>query len=320
VRSVFLAIVCLQIVTVGNRFFRQVTSEVRMARPSPTVRRRRLRSELRRLRAERGLTIEDVQERSGGDIRIPTLSRWETGERSVRPNDLRALLDIYGMTEGEERETLLTLCRQAKERGWWQSYGSAVPGWFQFYVGLESEASEIRQYASELVPGLLQTAEYYRTFLRVAPADDDIEAKIGVRMARQERLTAADDAPEYWAVLNEAVIRRTVGANGTMREQLEHLAELAALPNVTIQVLPFGAGVHPAMDGGFNILGFPAPATDPSVVYLENAAGSVYLEESAEVDRFGRMFSHIIAKALSPEDSSRLLMKAAASVGHDESE
>lgn len=128
-----------------------------MARPSPTVRRRRLRSELRRLRTELGLTIEDVQERTGGDIRVSTLSLWETGERSVRPNDLRALLDVYGLAEGQERETLLTLCRQAKERGWWQAYGSAVPGWFQVYVGLESEACEIRQYSAELVPGLLQS-------------------------------------------------------------------------------------------------------------------------------------------------------------------
>ncbi len=288
-----------------------------MARPSPTVRRRRLRSELRRLRTELGLTIEDVQERTGGDIRISTLSRWETGERSVRPNDLRALLDVYELTEGEEREALLTLCRQAKERGWWQSYGSAVPGWFQVYVGLESEASEIHQYAAELVPGLLQTADYYRAFLSASPADAEISRKVEVRMARQERLTSADEAPELWAVLNEAVVRRNVGPNGTMRAQLGRLAELADLPNVTLQVLPFGAGVHPAMDGGFSILGFPEPS-DPSVVYLENAAGSVYLEELAEVARFDRMFSHIIAKALSPEDSRRLLSRLAASVGDDE--
>jgi transcriptional regulator with XRE-family HTH domain len=285
-----------------------------VTRPSPTVRRRRLRSELRRLRTDLGLTIEDVQERTGGDIRISTLSRWETGERSIRPNDLRALLDVYGLTDGAERETLLTLCRQAKERGWWQSYGSAVPGWFQIYVGLESEASVIQEYSAELVPGLLQTADYYRAFLSTAPADADIGRKIRVRVERQERLTAADDPPEYWAVLNEAVVRRNVGLNGTMRGQLEHLAELADLPNVTIQVLPFSAGVHPAMDGGFSILGFPEPS-DPAVVYLENSAGSVYLEETSEVDRFNRMFSHIIAKALSPEDSRLLLSTAADGAG-----
>jgi Domain of unknown function (DUF5753) len=169
---------------------------------------------------------------------------------------LRRFCALSGSRASASR-TLLALCRQAKERGWWQSYGSAVPGWFQFYVGLESEASAISEYSAEVVPGLLQTAGYYRAFLSTAPADADIDGKVEVRLARQERLTSADDPPEYWAVLNEGVIRRTVGPNGTMSAQLEHLAELADLPNVTLQVLPFSAGVHPAMDGGFSILGSP---------------------------------------------------------------
>lgn len=281
-----------------------------MARPSPTVRRRRLRAELRRLRTERGLTIDAVQELSNGDIRTPTLSRWETGDRNIRPTDVRLLLDIYAVM-GDEREALLTLARQAKERGWWQSFGASVPNWFQFYVGLESEASTIQQYAAELVPGLLQTPDYYQAFLDTAPGDPRITGKeVEVRMARQERLTTDDDPPEFWAVLNEAVVRRNVGGSAVMRAQLERLAELSAVPNVTIQVLPFSAGVHPAMDGSYSVLGFPMPS-DPAVVYLENQAGSVYLEEPADVDRFSRMFSHLIAKALSPEDSGRLLRRVA---------
>jgi transcriptional regulator with XRE-family HTH domain len=139
-----------------------------MARPSPTVRRRRLRYELRRLRTERGLTIEDVQERSNGDVRAPTLSRWETGERSIRPADLRVLLDIYDVP-ASDREALLVLARQAKERGWWQAYTAVMPESFQAYVGLEAEASLIREYAAELVPGLLQTEDYYREFLSATP-------------------------------------------------------------------------------------------------------------------------------------------------------
>jgi hypothetical protein len=271
---------------------------------------------LRRLRTERGLTIDAVQELSKGDIRTPTLSRWETGDRNIRPTDVRLLLDIYEVT-GEEREALLTLARQAKERGWWQSYGPSVPSWFQFYVGLESEASTIHEYSPELVPGLLQTADYYREFLGAAPGDPRVTGKeVEVRLARQERLTSDDDPPEFWAVLNEAVIRRTVGGTAVMRAQLGHLAELSDLPNVTIQVLPFSAGVHPAMDGSFSILGFPLPS-DPAVVYMENQAGSVYLEESADVDRLSRMFSHLIAKALSPEDSRCLLRKVTADIGQD---
>jgi transcriptional regulator with XRE-family HTH domain len=280
-------------------------------RPSPTVRRRRLRYELRRLRFEHGLTIEQVQERSGGDIKAPSISRWENGERSVRPTDLRLLLDIYDV-QGERRETLLTLSRQAKERGWWQSYGSVIPEWFQVYVGLEAEASSVRVYESELVHGLLQTPDYYRAFLRAAPAaadEDEAERKIEVRMARQERLTG-DDPPDYWAVLNEAVIRRVVGGADVMRKQLDHIAEMAKLPHVNVQVLPFGAGVHPAMDGSFEILGFPEP-TDPAVVYLENQAGSLYLEEEAEIGRYERMFIHLIAKALDPEESRRMIARVA---------
>jgi transcriptional regulator with XRE-family HTH domain len=280
-------------------------------RPSPTVRRRRLRYELRRLRSEHGLTIEQVQERSGGDIKAPSISRWENGERSVRPTDLRLLLDIYDV-HGERRETLLTLSRQAKERGWWQSYASAIPEWFQVYVGLEAEAARIHEYAAELIPGLLQTADYYRAFLRTAPAaadEDEAERKIEVRLSRQERLTG-EDPPEYWAVLNEAVIRRVVGGAEAMRRQLNHIAEVATLPHVSIQVLSFGAGVHPAMDGSFSILGFPE-AADPDVVYLENRAGSLYLEEEPEIDRFARMFNHLIAKALDPEESRRMIARIA---------
>jgi transcriptional regulator with XRE-family HTH domain len=275
-----------------------------MARPSPTVRRRRLRYELRRLRTERGLTIEEVQERSNGDIKAPTLSRWETGERSIRPTDLRLLLDIYDIPP-DTREVLLTLARQAKERGWWQAYTSVMPESFQVYVGLETEASTIREYAAELVPGLLQTDGYYRAFLSTAPTDPAIDRKVEVRLARQERLTS-DDPPGYWAVLNEAVIRRAVGGNQVMREQLEHIAAVTELPNVTVQVLPFSAGAHPAMEGPFSILGFPGPH-DPDVVYLENQSGSVYLEEAGEADHYSQMFSHLIAKALSPEDSIRLI-------------
>jgi transcriptional regulator with XRE-family HTH domain len=280
-------------------------------RPSPTVRRRRLRYELRRLRNERDLKIEQVQELSGGDLKAPTLSRWETGERGIRPTDLRFLLDIYDV-HGEQREVLLTLARQAKERGWWQPYISAIPESFQVYVGLETEAAIIRNYTAELVDGLLQTADYYRTFLRAAPvkrSEDVVESKIRVRLERQGRLTG-DNPAEYWAVLNEAVIRRVVGGAKVMREQLHHIAELTEVAHVNIQVLPFSAGVHPAMEGGFSILGFPE-ANDPDVVYLENSAGSLYLEEEPEIDRYTRMFSHSMARALAPDESRRLVLRVA---------
>jgi hypothetical protein len=168
-----------------------------------------------------------------------------------------------------------------------------------------AEASVIREYAAELVPGLLQTEDYYRAFLSTAPADAGIDRKIEVRTTRQKRL-ADDDRPQYWAVLNESVIRRTVGGPQVMRGQFARIPELAGLPGVTIQVLPFSAGAHPAMEGPFSILGFPEPV-DPDVVYLENQAGSVYLEEADEIDRYAQVITHLIAKALSPDDSATLI-------------
>ena len=282
-------------------------------RPSPTVRGRRLRYELRRLREQRSLTIEQVAEQSHGDWTASAISRWETGDRRIRPADLRVLLDIYDVGD-DQREVLLTLAREARQRGWWQSYSSAaVPEWFQVYLGLEAEAASIHEYAAELVPGLFQTADYYRAFMRTAPAagdDEAIERKIAVRAARQERLTA-DDAPECWAVLNEAAVRRVVGGTKVMRAQLQHIAALADRPHINVQVLPFRAGAHPAMDGSFVILGFPE-APDPDVVYLESQTGSLYLERLPEVDRYQAMFNHLVAKALGPEESISLIAQAAA--------
>ncbi len=285
-------------------------------RPSPTVRGRRLRYELRRLREQRGLTIEQVAERSGGDWTASAISRWETGDRRIRPADLRVLLDLYDI-QGEQREVLLTLAREARQRGWWQSYSSdAIPEWFQVYLGLEAEAASIHEYATELVPGLLQTADYYRSFMQTAPAAGDtetIERKIAVRTERQQRRDAAD-APECWAVLNEAVIRRVVGGPDVMRSQLERIVELANRPHISVQVLPYRAGAHPAMDGSFIILGFPE-AQDPDVVYLESQTGSLYLEKPPEVERYQAMFNHLVAKALDPDESKRVIAQVARELG-----
>jgi transcriptional regulator with XRE-family HTH domain len=284
-------------------------------RPSPTVRGRRLRYELRRLREQRGLTIEQVAAQSAGDWTASAISRWERGDRRIRPVDLRALLDIYDV-QGDAREVLLTLAREARTRGWWQSYsGDAIPEWFQVYVGLESEAALVREYNAELMPGLFQTEDYYRAFMRAAPAvgnEEAIERKIAVRSERQARLTA-DDAPQVWAVLNEAVIRRVVGGPDVMRRQLERVAELAERPNISVQLLLFRSGAHPAMDGSFIVLGF-AESLDPDVVYLEGQTGSLYLETEPEVSRYEAMFDHLRADAAGPEESRRLIAEAAASV------
>jgi hypothetical protein len=156
------------------------------------------------------------------------------------------------------------------------------------------------------VPGLLQTEDYARTVHRaqlIDGRDEDIDRLVRVRMARQELLTA-EDAPQVWLVINEAVLRRLVGGPDVMRAQLQRLAEAATLPKVTIQVVPFSAGAHPAMVGGFILLSFPS---DPNIAYVEYQAGALYLENQADVGRYTLMFDHLRATALSA-DASRDLM------------
>jgi transcriptional regulator with XRE-family HTH domain len=281
-------------------------------RVSPTVRGWRLRTALRKLRTGRGLTIDQVVTKADGDLTSAALSRYETGERRVSPLALRRLLDIYDV-QGEERETLMTLAREARQRGWWQQFTSdAVPEWFQVYVGMESEASTIHGYEAELVPGLLQTPGYYRSFLLTSPAAGDeetIERKVQVRTERQTRLEAADP-PEFWVVINEAVVRRNVGGASVMRDQLAHVVEMARRPTINVQVLPFRTGAHQAMEGSFMLLGFREDL-DPDIAYLEYQMGSLTLEGMPEVERFRAMFSHLCAQALGFEESVALIADAA---------
>lgn len=235
------------------------------------------------------------------------VSRIESGRRGIRPNDLRALLDVYGI-HGADRDELLRLARQARQRAWWHSYGDVIPEWFQVFVGLEAEAADLRSYDAELVPGLLQTPDYYRAYLSTAPMSasaEEIDRKIEFRQARQQRVVG-DEPLQLWSILNEAAIRRPVGGAATMRAQIKHLIQMSDRSNVTIQVLPFAAGPHPAMDGAFVVLGFPE-APDPDVIYLESQVGSLYLEEATAVDRYNLVFNHLRAKALDPDQSRSLL-------------
>jgi transcriptional regulator with XRE-family HTH domain len=280
------------------------------ASSSPTVRRRQLAAELKRLRLAARLTIEQVAERlewSQGKV-----SKIENARVSVLPRDVRHLLDVYEVPEGPERELLLTLARQSRERGWWQQYGEAVPEWFATYVGLEAEAAHIARYQAEYVPGLLQTQEYATAVHAAALMNADqaeIASQVAVRMERQARLSE-DGAPQLWVVLNEAVIRRLVGDRATMHEQLVKLAGASGNPNITLQVLPFEAGAHPAMDSAFSMLTFDPP-TAGAVVYLEHPTGALYLEKQDEVARYRLIFDHLRAMALSPSDSQRLLSRTA---------
>lgn len=277
---------------------------------SPTVRRRRLAAELRRLRQAAKLTIEQVAESlewSPGKV-----SKIENARVSVMPRDARRLLDAYGITEGQERDLLLSLARESRERGWWQQYGETVPEWFAIYVGLEAEASAISAYQAEIVPGLLQTHRYAAALHRAElmnATEEEIERHVTVRMERQARLRQPD-APQLWVVLNEAVIRRMIGERAVMHEQLMKLTEVSSAPNITLQVLPFSAGAHASMDSAFSILGFDPPA-DGEIVYFEHPTCSLYLERPEEVARYRLVYEHLRAASLSLDESRRLIARSA---------
>lgn len=279
-----------------------------MAAHMPTVRSRRLAVELKRFREQAGLTGEQVAEEMGWSV--AKVYRIEGDKVRILVRDVERLLRLYKINGGE-REAVVELARQARLKDWWQQYSGTIPEWFQFYVGLEAAATGLRGYESELVTGLLQTEQYARAIMSTAPVpdDDDVERQIAVRMERQKRLTS-DDPLTVWLVLNEAVIRRVVGGPGVMHGQLAHLAELSALKNVTLQVLPYAAGAHPAMHGAFYMVGFPEPV-DPDVVYLEQQTGALYLEKPEDVRRYSLMFDYLRAQALSPEHSVVLIAQLA---------
>jgi transcriptional regulator with XRE-family HTH domain len=273
---------------------------------SPTVRRRRLALELRRLREAAGLTCEEVADHL--ECSASKISRVETGRVSVSPRDVRDMLDLYSVPTAQ-RESLVQLARDSRQKGWWHAFSDTMQRQFATYVGLESAASEIRIYEVSLIPELLQTEDYARAVIRSGMMNspgDDVERQVALRMARQPAITRTDDPPKVWAVLDEAALRRQVGGADVMQRQLEHLLAQAALPNVAIQVVPFGGGAHPAMGRPFIILAFPE-RVDADVVYLEDLTSALYLEDVAEVDRYNAFFNHLRATALSFDDSSVLI-------------
>jgi transcriptional regulator with XRE-family HTH domain len=272
----------------------------------PTVRRRRLASELRRLREVADLTIDEVGEKL--ECSASKISRIETGHVGVTPRDVRDMLELYGIS-GDEQDALVQLAREARRRGWWHAYNEVFTGAF---VGLEADASSLRAFQALLVPGLLQTERYARSVIKAMRPDADeteIARRVAARMARQQLLT--DPAPpEYWAVIDEAVLHRAVGGPEVMGEQLARLREVAELPHVTIQVVPFATGAHPGMEGPFLILGFPEQA-DPDVVYVDSTPTGLYFEAVKDVHRYALMFDHLRATALKPDDSLQLIAAAA---------
>ncbi|HSZ43501.1 MAG TPA: helix-turn-helix transcriptional regulator [Trebonia sp.] len=277
---------------------------------SPTMRRRRLAAELRRLRHEAGLSIEDVTANLGWQA--SKLSRIENRQVGISTADLRKLLDVYNVEDRAYREQLADMARRATERGWWQSFSSdVVPAALANLIGLEAEARTIRSYEPELVPGLLQTEAYARAVMRAwqpGLTAADIDRRVEIRLARQDVLRQQATSPQASCIVNEAVLRRTVGGNDVMHEQVEVLAKERDPANVTVQVLPFNSGAHPAMAGPFQILAFHDPG-DLGVVHLESAMTAITLERPQELRRYDEIWGSLQARALSPEDS-RVMMRS----------
>ena len=219
--------------------------------------------------------------------------------------DLRALLDLYGVRDRGERDALERMVRQARERGWWYSYSDVLPNPHSTYIGLEAEATSVCMFQAQLVPALLQTEDYSRAVVRatrMTMRDNDEARRFFELLKARQELLYRELPVKLWAVLDQAVLRRRVGGAEVMGAQLQHLAEAADLPHVTLQVLPEEAGEHAALEGSFTILAFPEQA-DPVVVYLDAATGGVYLEKPEDRERYAAVFDHAIAAALSPKDS-----------------
>jgi transcriptional regulator with XRE-family HTH domain len=279
---------------------------------NPTLRGRRLAMELQRRREDTGMSREEVSRQL--EWSTSTVFRIETGRNRPQPGNVRALLELYGVT-GPERDGLIQLTRDARKPGWWHSFRDVLPNPYEVYIGLEAGAASIRNFEPVVVPGLLQTADYAREIFRNGPIEldrDDVERLVEVRLARQEIL-ARDDRPRLWAVIDEAVIHRVVGGATAMSGQLRHLVESAQQGRTTIQVVPYRAGAHAGTIGSFVILDFEEP-TDPAMVYVETLAGDIYLEERPDVNRYTLAFDRLRAASLHPDDSVRLIEQAASTL------
>jgi transcriptional regulator with XRE-family HTH domain len=274
-------------------------------RQTPTVRLRRLASELRKLRSSAGMTQDEVGERTG--INVATLYRIERARVRPQTRTLRTLLDLYGADEQQQAD-LVALLRDARQRGWLHAYQSELPEQYTTYIGFEGEARSVWNYESLFVPGLLQTEDYARAVIRaVLPwaSRDEVERRVEVRMERQDVLRN-DNPLELWVIVDEAALRRQVGGQDVMRAQLSHLVQAAELPNVTFQVIPFRDGAHAGMPGSFVFMQFDE-ATIPEVIYIDSMAGDLFLEAEADVRRYRLVFEHLRAVAASPNDSRSLV-------------
>jgi transcriptional regulator with XRE-family HTH domain len=272
----------------------------------PTVRRMLVGAQLRRLRTDKGITREQAAEAiRGSEWKI---HRLENGQVGFKERDIVDLLRFYGVTDPGEVADFLVLAREANEPGWWRHFGDVLPQWFRAYIDLESAATMIRAYEGQFVPGLLQTEDYMRAVVGGGHLDDlpeEAEHRVQLRLGRQA-LLEREDAPRLWAVVDEAALLRPVGGPKVMRAQLERLIEATEQPNVTLQVLPFAAGAHPAMVGAFSVLRF-ADQELPDVVYVEHLTSALYLSKQEDVDQYLHVMESVCVSSAPPARTVELV-------------
>jgi hypothetical protein len=272
----------------------------------PTILRMLLGQHLKRMREAAGVSREDA----GWEIRASEskISRMEGGKVGYKERDIADLLSLYGVDDGEERERLLALARDANAQGWWHRYGEALPSWFQSYLGMEAAANQIRTYELQFVPGLLQTRDYARAVMLLGPEKrqhEELDRKVDLRVARQQLLNRPQPLT-LWAVIDEAVLHRAIGGPSVMRAQLEALIAATALPNVRLQIMPFGAGGHAA--GQFTLLRFPDKDI-PDVVFVEQFTSGLYLDKRDDVDAYAAAMEGLCVAAEPPDKTAELLEK-----------
>jgi transcriptional regulator with XRE-family HTH domain len=280
---------------------------------SPIGSRRKLGAELRKLRTNAGLTLDEVAEQM--TCSTSKISRLETGKGIPKLPDVRELIRIYGVSTEAERDALLGLVREGREHGWWEPLTEGLtPERFIMdspsrYPALEASAVSVRSFDIALIHGLLQTPDYTRAVMgallsRHTP--HELDQLVALRTRRQQALFEPENPLRLEVVLDEGILRRVVGSSQIMAEQLAVMSDRSALSNVTVQVLPFDAGFHRAHMGSFVLLEFPV-GTGPDIIYVEGHAGESYLENRSDVERYRSILQDVISRALSPDASRELL-------------
>jgi transcriptional regulator with XRE-family HTH domain len=280
--------------------------------PGSTVPRRQLGRYLRQLREESGITVKaaaDILECS-----FQKVWRIEKGAVPVRGPDVKLLCQAYKASP-EMTEALVGLARETKAKGWWQSYGDAVPDWFELYVGLEGAASRMRKFEPSVVPGLLHARAYMEAVILADQpdmSDEGVQRRISIKMSRQGLLSRHfPPPPRLEVIVDEGVLRRSPDVPGAMAQQLWHLLKANELPHVSVRVLPLNVGPHRASaSGAFTILEFPASETDkgePPTIYSESLTGALYLDKPKEIQRYEEVWSTLAERALTEEESAKMI-------------